>query len=85
MTPSPTINSKNNVSISLTAVGPWTEIGAAPWEPRSAAAITGSPDFTHVIMASGVTFEKGVAMAPTFGDGELERREKYVYINFFIS
>ena len=69
MSPSAAVNSKNNVSISLTAAGPWMEIGAAPWEPRSAAAITGSPDFTHVILASGVTFVNGVAAAPTFGDG----------------
>jgi hypothetical protein len=66
--PLPTVQSMNNLSIALSAWGPWLPIGNAPWAPRASAALTPGHDGTYAIFASGVSFLDGQPAAPTFGD-----------------
>lgn len=61
-------SSMNNFSTARTAVGPWFEPPIqAPWPPRASAAVLNLNDQVAIV-AGGLTFDNGQAMAPTFGD-----------------
>jgi hypothetical protein len=66
--PTPGVTSMNNLSIALSAWGPWLPVGPAPWAPRAAAALTPGHDGTYAILASGTGFAGGQPVEPTFGD-----------------
>jgi hypothetical protein len=62
------VNSTNRLQVAWQAAGPWISLGSAPWQPRASAAFVPSPDGTSLIMASGLSFLRGKARAPTYGD-----------------